>query len=161
MTETTAAVIAESQMEVEISGSAEAVWNALTEDIGAWWPADFYAGGRKGERSYHLEARLGGRMYESWADGGGVLWGTVVTLAPHKQLQVTGSTFPAWGGPSVWFATWDLEETGEATTVRFSENTLGRFSEEQAAGNRKAWRYLFGVALKAHVEGTPVPAWEG
>ncbi len=99
-------------------------------------------------------------MLESWDDGGGLLWGTVMTVAPHKQLQVAGTTFANWGGASMWFGTWDLEETGETTKVQFSESTLGRFSEEQAAGTTRAWRYLFCVALKAHVEGVPAPAWE-
>lgn len=161
MSEIPAAVIAESQMEVEIAGSAEAVWKALTEDIGAWWPSDFFAGGQEGKRRYSLEARPGGRMLESWDGGGGVLWGTVMTVAPNKQLQVAGTTFPNWGGPSQWFGTWDLEEAGETTTLRFSESTLGRYSEEQAAGTREAWRYLFTTAIKSHVEGTPPPPWEG
>lgn len=160
MTETTPAVIGESQMEVEIAGSAAAVWKALTEEIGAWWPSDFYAGGKEGERSYSLEARPGGRMLESYSGGGGLLWGTVMTVSPNKQLQVAGATFANWGGPSHWFGTWDLEEAGETTILRFSESTLGRYSEEEAAGTRKAWHYLFGAALKAHVEGTSPPPWE-
>ncbi len=38
-----------------IAASTEAVWAALTDDIGLWWPEAFYAGGEEGARSYHRE----------------------------------------------------------------------------------------------------------
>ena len=85
------AEIAQITMETDISASPEQVWKALTEDIGKWWPADFYAGGEEGKRTYVLEQRPGGRMYEQWDNGGGVLWGTVVGVEPNVSLQVLGT----------------------------------------------------------------------
>lgn len=151
----------EIHMEVRIAGSPEAVWKALTEEIGAWWPEAFYAGGEAGRRSCTLDATPGGRMLESWEGGGGLLWGTVCTVDPGRRLQVLGTTFPDWGGPSHWFGTWELEADGAATLLRFSESTLGVGAEKQAAEKDKGWRFLFEGALKAHVEGTPAPEWKG
>ena len=99
-------------------------------------------------------------MYESWDGGGGVLWGTVVTVAPTKQLQVMGTTFPNWGGPSHWFGTWDLESSGAGTLLKFTESTVGRVSDSQAAQKEKGWQFLFGDALKAYTEGKPRPEWK-
>ncbi len=160
MSNSTTATILDTQMEIPIGGGVAAVWQALTDDIGAWWPEEFYAGGEPAKRRYHLEAKPGGRMYEEWEGGGGVLWGTVVAVDPARRLQVMGSTFPNWGGPSFWFGTWELEADGVGTILRFSESTVGRISATRAAETEKGWRFVFGDALKAHVEGKPAPEWQ-
>ena len=157
---TTTATVLDTKMETSIGGDVAAVWQALTDDIGAWWPEEFYAGGEPAKRCYHLEAKPGGRMYEEWEDGGGTLWGTVVALEPRKRLQVMGTTFPNWGGPSFWFGTWELEADGAATILRFTESSIGRLSESRAEQTAKGWRFLFGEVLKAYVEGQPVPEWK-
>lgn len=60
------AEIAAIDMEVEIAAPPAQVWSALTENIGEWWPAEFYAGGEAGKRSFTLESVPGGRMVETW-----------------------------------------------------------------------------------------------
>jgi hypothetical protein len=52
-TPTTAAAVLETHMEIRITGAIAAVWKALTEDIGAWWPQEFYAGGEPEKRRYY------------------------------------------------------------------------------------------------------------
>ena len=148
------------RLEIHIAASTEATWRALTDGIGEWWPAEFYIGGEAGKRSYHLEAKPGGRMYEEWEDGGGLLWGQVFTVIPQKMLQVVGHTFPQWGGPTLLFGTWSLEETEAGTTLRFEDDTLGVSSDADTAEKQKGWVYLMGT-LKAHIEGTTPPVWEG
>ncbi len=147
-------------MEVRIEASTEAVWQALTEGIGAWWPAEFYTGGEPTSRDFVLEAWPGGRMYEQWGGDAGLLWATVYTVDPGKLLQVSGLGFPEWGGPSLWLGTWRLEADGEATRLRFQESALGKTDPHYVAEKDKGWSYLFAGALKAHLEATEPPAWD-
>ena len=146
------------EMEIEIQASLSDVWIALTENIGEWWPAEFYAGGEPGARTFSIEMTPGGRMMESWNDGGGVLWGTVINIEPNSQLQVQGSTFPAWGGPTQWFGTWKLVSMGEKTLLKFSEHAIGRVSDAGIQEKDKGWRFLWDT-LRSHVEGKPPPKW--
>ncbi len=145
-------------MQVQIAAPPHKVWQALTENIGQWWPAEFYAGGAAGERNFSLETFPGGRMLEQWDGGGGVLWGTVVCIDPNVRLQVLGTTFPNWGGPSQWYGSWDLTKTDQGTELVFSESALGRVSQDGLAEKDKGWKFLW-LTLKAHTEGTPPPAW--
>lgn len=142
---------AEIVVETSIQASRAKVWQSLTEHIGQWWPADFYAGGEQGKRQYSLDPNPGGMMKEEWDGGGGVLWGTVICANPHVQLQVLGSLFPNWGGPSQWFASWDLSDDGNNTKLRFSETTMGRVSNALLEDKSAGWEVL-GNALKAHAE---------
>ena len=146
------------QMEIEIDASQADVWTALTENIGQWWPAEFYAGGESGSRTFSLETVPGGRMMERWDGGGGVLWGTVICVDPDTQLQVIGSTFPGWGGPSQWFGTWELMPSGKKTLLKFSEHAIGRVSESGNKEKDKGWQFLW-ATLKSHVEGNAPPVW--
>jgi len=146
------------QMEIEIDASQSDVWTALTENIGQWWPAEFYAGGESGSRTFSLEAMPGGRMMERWDNGGGVLWGTVIGVEPNVQLQVIGATFPRWGGPAQWFGTWELVPSGDKTLLKFSEQAIGRVSESGTREKDKGWQFLC-ATLKSHVEGNPPPVW--
>ena len=97
-------------------------------------------------------------MYEEWDDGGGLLWGTVITVEPAGRLQIVGFGFPNWGGPSQFFADWDLEPDDSGTRLRFSEHAIGRVSESYTAEKDKGWMFLL-EAMKAHIEGKPAPVW--
>jgi len=145
-------------VEVTIEATPETVWQALTNDIGEWWPQDFYAGGTAGERRFALEAEAGGRMYESWGDGGGVLWGTVVCVEPERTLQVLGNQFPNWGGPTQWYGTWTLSKSGKGTRLDFAEAVVGTVSDEALREKRQGWQHLW-ATLKSYLEHTPAPAW--
>lgn len=149
----------EIKLETRIAAAPETVWEALTDKAGEWWPAEFYIGGEPGKRSYHLEAWPGGRVYEEWEGGGGLLWGQVCHAVPNQLLQVTGYTFPEWGGPSIMFGTWNLTATDHGCTVHFTEHTLGKTSEHYAAEKEKGWKFLMAV-MKAHIEGTEPPGWQ-
>ena len=150
--------ISDLTMQVEINAPRSEVWALLTDNIGDWWPAEFYAGGEPDTRGFSLEAKPGGLMMENWGSGGGVLWGTVVGIEPNELLQVLGSIFPAWGGPNQWFGTWELSASGDKTTLKFSEHAVGRVSDAGVEEKDKGWRFLWSV-LKARAEGQPAPAW--
>lgn len=154
----TQAQISEINMETDINASPDKVWKALTENIGDWWPNEFYAGGEAGKRNYIMEATPGGRMGETWDTGGGVLWGTVVTVEPSVRLQVLGVLFPNWGGPAQCYGTWELTATDGGTRLSYSESALGHVTEEGTAEKTQGWKFLWQV-MKAYIEGKPAPEW--
>ena len=152
--------IADAVMEVQIDSSVEAVWKAMTSSIGDWWPEGAYSGGASGERSFRLDAKPGGQMIESWAEGAGILWGHVTTVEPLVRLQVSGHTFPNWGGPTIWFGTWELQAKGTGTLLRFSESVICPHPDTSGEDRKKGWHFIYHDALKAHLEGGPAPTWE-
>ncbi len=145
-------------LQIMIDAAPAAVWQGLTDDIGRWWPADFYSGGEPGQRGFTLDAAPGGQMVETWDNGGGVLWGTVVAMDPQQSLRVLGHLFPGWGGPSQWYGSWTLQAAGKQTQLEFSETSMGLLSDDGLEETTKGWEYLW-RNLKAHVEGQPAPAW--
>ncbi len=147
-------------LEVKIKASTEAVWQALTDDIGAWWPSDSLAGsGREGATGrFVLEAHPGGRMWEDWGDGNGLLWGNVVNITHGTRLDIVGTTGPEWGGPALWYGSFKVDSDGNGAVFRFSDSGLGRVSAKTTADKTKDWTYLFDT-MRAHIEGTEPPEW--
>ena len=109
---------------ITIDATPAAVWQAITEDIGQWWPSMFYcgSGAAGGQGKFLLEARPGGRMWEDHGDGDGLLWATIVNVVKHKTLEFTGSIGAAWGGPCTWIGGYSLEEVDGKTKLRFAES---------------------------------------
>ena len=147
------------RVEVRIEASAEKVWEALTSDIGKWWPRIFCCGAGSGEPTFKIEARPGGRMFEDWGNDEGLLWGTVVRVQRPNHLDLTGMTGPDWGGPNAMYAGFTLVEEGAETVVTFSEASFGRIAPDHAAEKEKGWKFLLEGALKAHLEGRDPPEW--
>jgi len=150
--------IATLKVKIEINAAPEEVWKGLTEDIGKWWPAEFYTGGDASSRNMEVELTPGGRMFESWDTGGGTLWGNVISFEPNKLLHILGHQFPNWGGPSQWYGTWSLERAGNKTSLSYSEATLGKISADGIEQKDSGWMFLF-KCLQAFVENKPAPSW--
>ena len=145
--------LAEIRCETRINASPERVWDTLTGDASSWWHAAYYTnplGPEKG--GYHIEPKLGGRMFEDWGDGQGLIWAQVIGVERNKFLQLLGDSTAEWGGPSRNCMTIKLEEDEDATILRFHCSFFGRVSEATAKSLDTGWLFLFDECLKRYVE---------
>ena len=137
------------ELEIPINASRKQVWKTLIEEPGQWWPKDFY--GCAETKSFVIEPKVGGRVYEDAGGGAGLLWYTVVTLVPESKLQLAGHMFPGCGGPSVSQLTLELEDVNKGTKLTLRDSTHGLLSPDAEKSLDSGWNYVFG-ALKALVE---------
>ena len=144
--------------EVQIDAPRETVWKILTDENTAWWHPDYFTDPRGAANGgFHIEARLGGRMYEDWGDGQGLVWGHVVGLDRGSFLQIVGDSSPTWGGPSRNFQTYRLSDAGAGTLLRFENAIYGRVSESTRKSLDQGWQFLFEQALKPYCESGSLP----
>jgi DNA-binding transcriptional ArsR family regulator len=139
------------EMEVEIAAPPKRVWTALVGEMGTWWPRSFYAG--KDTKAFVLEPRVGGRMYEDWGDGAGLLWFTVVSLDPPRALELSGHLFPAYGGPATSLVRIELSEGRGKTRLRLTDAIHGHLAADTDAKLDSGWKELFAKTFKEYVEG--------
>jgi len=138
------------ELEIRIAARPERVWQALVEEIGRWWPRDFYAG--PDPRGFLLEPRLGGRMYEDWGNGAGAIWYLVTEIDPPRTLGLTGQMPAAFGGPATSLLRLVLRPEGEETVLELTDSEFRRPTEKAHASLEEGWRELFEKAFKAYVE---------
>ena len=143
----TPAAIETIDAEVRIDASVDAVWEALTTGIGAWWPHRFEDEGS----TVTLEPWPGGRFFETFRDGNGDggLYAHVTYLERGRMLRTSGPM--GLRGAGLYVKTYRLEADGDATIVRTHAEMLGRFSDETRAGYRVG-NVAVVEALKAWVE---------
>lgn len=151
MTEAAQFEVKEIVVEVVIRASREKVWHAITADTSSWWPRDFYVG--SDAKSFHIEPRIGGHMFEDWGDGEGAIWATVTLVKKHEKLRLSSEVWPEYGGPARTIQRYDLSDAdGGGTTLRFTDTMYGRVTESSMASLNEGWNYLMGRALKDYVE---------
>ncbi len=137
-------------LEVRIAATPERVWRALVEEASSWWHRDFYTGANP--QGFHIEPRLGGRMWEDWGDGQGLVWGTVIGVRHREFLQVSGLLDASFGGPAGLIHTWRLAADGDATTLRFEETTYGATSMATLRSLDVGWKFMMERCLKGWIE---------
>lgn len=155
MTKKTTFEVHQIVQEVRIAAPPERVWRAIVDEIGSWWHRDFHIGPEP--RRFRIEPRLGGRMGETWGDGEGLVWGTIVGLRRNAELQMVGVLAPQFGGPANLISTWTLTPKDGGTVLRFEESTWGAAGAKTSASLEIGWRFLLERCLKTWVEtGKPV-----
>jgi DNA-binding transcriptional ArsR family regulator len=132
-------------LDVRIDGSNAAVFNALTEDPGAWWGHPML---RPEATGLTLEPRLGGLFVERWSEGGAVL-AAVTQWATDRHLELTG---PFHLGLGIGVASFGLATEGGGTLLQFSFRAFGPIDPDRAWIFSDGWRELVTRRLKALVE---------
>ncbi len=138
------------ELEITIQSPIERVWKALVSETGTWWRRDFYTDASA--KTFIIEPVLGGKMYEDWGQGEGLVWATVTGVKAPTMLELSGVSAPAWGGPNTHYHAFRLEQRGKATVLRFTDAIHGRVDDASENSLREGWLLLFNEALRAHCE---------
>lgn len=143
--------VVQSQLEVVITASQKKVWDALTKNIHRWWPREFFA--MPNSKKFVLEAKLGGRMYETAGLKGGVIWGTVIAIEPLCFINIAGYLAPPFAGPALTLFRLSLESAGKnQTTLKVSDSIIGSVTDQTQNATEEGWKFLFAEKLKSYVE---------
>lgn len=136
---------------VRLAQPVDQVWNAITRDIGSWWPDSFYVG--EAPRRFVVEERVGGRVYEDQGDNQGVLWGRIVRLERGRLLEWAGDLTAEFGGPARTMVRFELEiedddEDGPTTVLTLRDTSYGQLDEPTRASLEQGWKLLLEEHLK-------------
>lgn len=140
------------KLALEVDAAPATVWTSLTAGIGEWWPKQFYVG--TAPKRFVVEPRVGGRVFEDWGDGDGVLFGTVLVWDPGKALTWAGDMSAEYGGPARTVTSFTLTPAagGSRTAVAFHDTPYGVLSDEAMTHLEEGWRWLLTDCLKPFLE---------
>ncbi|MCK6459242.1 MAG: SRPBCC domain-containing protein [Planctomycetes bacterium] len=148
----------EHTLEIGIAAPPPRVWKALTGQVSSWWHPRFFT--REGALAFVVEPHVGGRLYEDWGDGTGLLWYTVAGVTENELLQLWGDIDSRHGGPARLHTTFRLRAEGNGSVLRLEECAFGKVDEKLRKSLEKGWRILIDGCLKVFVEtGKPPREW--
>jgi uncharacterized protein YndB with AHSA1/START domain len=136
-------------MEFDFASPPKGVWTAFARDMHKWWHRDHFSDARA--KAMKIETRLGGRWFESWGQGRGRVWHTVVTCDPPRLLETTGPLFPQFGGPAMSMLRLEFTPRGKGTKLLLSDAIFGAVSTKTKKSFESGWKAVLGEALTAYI----------
>lgn len=109
--------------EIRLQGSPARAFDALTDEVSAWWDARHSYSGRAA--SFTLEARAGGCFCERLDNGGSVEHMRVVFAAPGQRLRMIGGLGPLQAMGASGPMDFELSADGDGTRLRFRYTVSG------------------------------------
>lgn len=119
--------------EVTVAGTPERAFDLFTSRIGEWWPADHHLAGSP-VVAMTVEPGVGGRLYDTCADGSESVWGEVTAWDPPA-----GFTF-AWMITGTWQLETDVEKASRVSVSFTAEGDRTRV----ALVHKDFWRMTEG-----------------
>ncbi len=142
------ATIEQVELEITIHAGVQNVWKALLEETTFWWLKDYYTSTKA--IGFHIEPKLGGRMYEDWGNGSGVVWYEVFALNPPHSLDLRGFIAVPYG-PALSLLHLELTAVDGSTVLKLSDTIFGS-SRNNGESKSEGWKELFEKGLKKYVE---------
>lgn len=122
------------------------VFQALTNDVNQWWSYRLAA-----DSHVYLEPQVGGRFYEAFSDGGGVLYATVTYLKPNHEIRLYGS-LGMMDGIAYNSIHITLEpQPDESTCLQLTHYFSDQMSAVTMAAFSRSWEELLSQHLKAFI----------
>lgn len=104
-------------------------FDVFVRTIGVWWPVNPFSAGKDQVRDVTFERRVGGRVYETWAEGTEVEWGTVLDWSPPERFVMSWNMTSVATEVELAFA----ELGPELTRVSVEHRGWERLSDKQLA----------------------------
>jgi uncharacterized protein YndB with AHSA1/START domain len=124
---------------VTVKAPLEHAFNVFTEGIATWWPLDKHSLKQEDADDVVFEARLGGRVYESW-QGGEENWGEVLVWEPPRRIVF--SWHPGYAPKEATEIEVRFSEEGDGTKVELEHRgweRLGDRGKEARTGYDSGW----------------------
>lgn len=140
------------ELEVSIAAEPERVWRAIASESYVWWPSDFVTSERT--QRFVIEPVLGGRAFEDFGGGDGLVWYTVIGVDTGRELILAGHLLPPFGGPAITALRLTLSAQGTGTLVKIRDDRFGVLGGDSPVGG---WRTVFDGGLRHYLESGETP----
>jgi len=138
------------QMNLNLPGTPEAVYDAITGDISGWWDHKFSENPAK----FYIDPKPGGGFYEIFdGSGDGVLHASVIYAQRGKLLRLDGPLGLSGKAVTMVFSL-SFEAAGDdSTRLSLDAHGSGEFEENVPGLVENVWKHFLFERFKPFVEG--------
>jgi uncharacterized protein YndB with AHSA1/START domain len=150
-------MVMEADMALEVRSSVtvklprDEAFRLFTERIGSWWPMARHSVYEGDAAGVTMEPRVGGRLYESAADGRTSDWGTVTVWEPVDRVAMTWH--PGYGEELATVVDVTFHDSPDGGTqvelLHTGWEVHGGTASEAAATYQSGWPSVLGLFAEA------------
>lgn len=139
------------QKSVHVKRPVDAAFRLFVDDMGKWWPlhTGHYSYGGERAKDIFLEAHIGGRFYERFADGDEFVVGEVLICDRPNVIGFTWAS-PGWDAPTEVEVRFTAD--GDGTRVDLEHRgweRAGREARAMGEGFGSGWDEVLGFFVAA------------
>ena len=127
-------------LQVKIDADLYHAWEYYFNQINGWWPKDFHTSPKT--KRFRVDTFIGGKIYEDYGEGCGLLWGEVIGVDYPYSLQIKGYLPKESGGPGTTFEKYSFIPENGGTIVKYEMDCLGNVSQQSINTLKNNWKML-------------------
>jgi hypothetical protein len=138
------------QMQLNLPGKPESVYDSITGDISGWWDHKFSENPAK----FYIDPRPGGGFYEIFDEtGDGVLHATVIYAHRGKLLRLDGPLGLSGKATNMVYSLYFEPAGADSTSLRLEVHGSGEFEQNIPGLVESVWKHFLFDRFKPYVEG--------
>ncbi len=127
---------------ISVARPPEIAFAVFTAEIGKWWPLkEGFSFGRERAKDIFIEGRVGGRLFERFADGTEFEVGRVIAFQPPHAVTLTWKA-PDWEGPTEIEVRFIAEGAGTRVELEHRGWEQGPIMEKVGRGYDDGWNIV-------------------
>jgi len=126
------------EVSTEIHLDQAHTWEYYFNQINGWWPKEFYTSPRT--RRFMIQTKIGGKAFEDFGEGQGLVWGDVIGVDYPNTLLLRGNLTKDFGGPVVTYEKFELETIhSDLTRFTYTCDFVGEIQESSVKSLKDGW----------------------
>jgi len=124
-------------------------WEYYFNQISGWWPDEFFTSPKT--RRFIIQTMIGGKAYEDFGEGEGLVWGEVIGVEYPNSLQIRGNLTKDFGGPVITFEKFSLDPTDKGQTkFTYTCDFVGEIADKAVKSLEDGWKDLIQQRFAAY-----------
>jgi len=129
------------EVSTEIRLDQAHTWEYYFNQINGWWPKEFFTSPKT--KRFMIQTKLGGKAFEDFGEGQGLVWGEVIGVDYPACLQIRGNLTKDFGGPVVTFEKISLDKVADdLTRLTYTCDFVGDIKESAVKSLEDGWKDL-------------------
>lgn len=126
------------QVQVVVEHDKAHAWEFFFNQTNGWWSETMYTS-EKTER-FTIDTYIGGKAYEDFGEGSGLIWGEVIGVDYTNWLEMRGNLTREFGGPAITFERFEfVQDSYGHTTITYTLDLIGEASDKSVSSLKKGW----------------------
>jgi hypothetical protein len=124
-------------IEVVVPINIAHAWEYYFNQVNSWWSKEHYSSPKT--KRFIIETFIGGRVYEDFGEGDGLVWGTVIGANYLHSIDILGYLTRSFGGPAISYEKYSFDADGQNTKLTYTMDIVGAVPESTVKSLKEGW----------------------